>query len=162
MLDAGQAVAQRLLEHMPGIVRLLEIRLELLDLRLERIDAGVAAIDLDQLAGGGESGLLDLALELMQPDSELRPQLVLVGPNLGLGQRHCLLETSCREAHGTGPERRSDEQREQVGGEEAERDQHGRLDRDHGLIPAPPPDAFSLADAASYIHSRGQRLPITM
>jgi hypothetical protein len=83
-LHARQLVGNRLLQDAPGVLVLFQVGLELHHVGFQRRDAGLAAVDLDQLAGALELGLVELRLELVHLDGVLRPQAVAVGLDLGL------------------------------------------------------------------------------
>jgi len=134
VLDLGQAVGDRVLEDAASVLVLLERGPELGRLALEPADRGIAPIDLDPLLGGGLGGLVDLGLEAVDRNGVLGAKPVLIGPNLGRGQRHRPLELVGREPGGATAIERRGEKPDEGRQEEPECHQHGRLNSDHRHI----------------------------
>ncbi len=134
VLDLRQAVHDRLLEHAPRVLVLLQRRALARNLALQLADHRVAAVELDHLPRGGLGGLFGLGLELVDADGRLGAQPVLVGAYLRLGERHGALQHLGGETGDAAPIQRGDEQRQQGRREEAQRREHDHLDRDHACV----------------------------
>ena len=119
MLDLRQPVGDGLLEHAPCVLVLFQVRPDGHDVGLERGDAGVAAIDLDQLAGAVQLGLLEAGAELVHFDGLLGPEPVAVGLDLRLADGHRSLEPLRRQPHCPRPECRRKQQPNQARNQEA-------------------------------------------
>ena len=62
-----QAVGDGLLQHAPCVLVLFQVRPHGHDVGLERGDAGVAAVDVDQLAGAVQFGLIEAGFRACAP-----------------------------------------------------------------------------------------------
>ena len=125
----GRRSRDGLLQHAAGVLVLLQVGPVLADVALQRRDAGIAPVDVDQVAGALELGLVELRLQLVHLDGVLGAQPVAVGLDLGLADRHRLLDADGGEPHRPRPECRRQQQSEQTCCQEAQGDQHRGLDR---------------------------------
>ena len=99
-----------------------------LALGLGRGEIGLLAVDVVELLGEALAQRLDVHLEPAGRQRELGAELVLVGAELGEGDRRRGLDALGGQAHGAPPDLRQDHEREDSRDQEAEREVHDGLD----------------------------------
>ncbi len=102
-LELGQTAADGLLQHAVRVLFFLQAALDRLKLSLDLGDFDAALVGLHQFPGGLVLGLFQGDLDAAELDGEFRPELILLGLDIGEGHRHGRLDPPGGEAHGAVP-----------------------------------------------------------
>jgi hypothetical protein len=112
-------------------------------LALHAAQFGLAAVHVAQLVGEAAAQRLDVHFEPAGGEGELGAQLILVGAELGHGDRRRRLDALLGEAHRALPDRGHDDQAQKPGDQHPQGEVHDVLDehnstpRPRGSVPSP-------------------------